>query len=145
MLSIILFFQPFLFLSLYFFFIFIVFPVYFNVSGAPCPSSSQRLPSPPTNFVNPPTPTRPPPPKPIRQARPVPCPTRSSNFFEGDILVALMMEVESSSETSASIYQTTQCNIREDSFLLPKYFTRSCDTKHFHCCPYLNALISSSF
>lgn len=33
------------------------------------------------------------------------------------LLVALMMEVLSTSETSASVYQTTRRDIREDSYL----------------------------
>jgi hypothetical protein len=41
---------------------------------------------------------------------------------------SLMMEVVSSSETSVNIYQTTRCNIPEDSHLL----TRRCvDLKYY--------------
>jgi hypothetical protein len=43
--------------------------------------------------------------------------TLSTNFTENLTLIALMMAVASTSETSVNVYQTTWCNNPEDSHL----------------------------
>jgi hypothetical protein len=50
------------------------------------------------------------------------------------VMSLLMMEAVSSSETSVNIYQTTQCNISEDSHL----HTRRCENlkSHLHICTF---------
>jgi hypothetical protein len=54
---------------------------------------------------------------------PWPCPTSScilTYFFARGLLIALMMEAESTSEKSSNFYQISQCNIPEGVHLHPR-------------------------